>query len=96
MKLSTTVTAKPRSSSAGTSIDPRYPAPPVTRTFVIRRQSAPFSDGDEGRSSSARDVARMIADEEAALVRGRGVVDVADDVVVEELDRRVLPESSRR
>ena len=34
-ELSTTATAQPRSSSAGTSTDPRYPAPPVTRTFVI-------------------------------------------------------------
>ena len=38
----------------------------------------------------------MIADEEAAIVRELRVHDVADDVVVEELDGLVTQESSRR
>ena len=38
----------------------------------------------------------MVADEEAAIVRDVGVDDVADGVVVEELDRLVPQESSRR
>ena len=47
-------------------------------------------------SICGRQIARMVADEEAAIVRDVGVHDVADDVVVEVLDGLVAGESSRR
>src|SRR5881275_565463 len=105
MKLSRTVTRWPSARRAGTMMEPRYPAPPVTRMereslFINIDQRPP--PGGEGSFAGMvedfmqalnlwREIVRIIADKETTVVSKVGIRDTAvDDIVVVVLNNVVF------